>query len=675
MAEADAVLAALTDVAVPEERCLHLSSEATVIAARTCKRENITGQHQLLSDALAAFNQVVADPQKKRVYSISSDDDSCWRRALARLTMSQELPTTSSIFGRSSMLPLNLQCGTWHNFKCYRNSLLRKKGVTVRGAIIIAAIIAAILKHHPSSLPKLTERRIDALSYSNDKQDVPLAFSLLTAIGRLPNATPDAAPTYAVARRILQLLGRLYSHLLEPYTSVELSLQHQLEHLSAAAHITLALYEEKNGMNLYKIKLNNARKSTKNSPCANTPPHCPYCNAAPVWKYSPSCHIDILHPTANDARFEEWWRIDKEESAQTSTKFKSTARKQRTTDHYTTESVPDSESAQTSLARSSSTILLSKRRLRGLSDASDSQDVSSVLKACLTVKIRPSAARLSSLQVKILLVSRAGRNEDTRQINGVAFPSTYIRYGTTAMCLTDARNTHWRCLIGVTLREVEPELNYPRVDGVIHAPCLNGGVPFGDLQKHLLPLGQEGPKLNTEHLEELCRDVESFWNGKRKLGYQGYAGIVAIQLDGDYMAEEIDWAWDLVKHGDDPLGTSSYSLFPEWRRGIERCVLLHHLSIDYGGQLLMPSQDYTICTAERNWIDTFALQNVRTIFLNHAYDEEKLGDNPAEGGPFWAGATTYWEKIAGKWALVHEDLTGLCRDRMEDVFYDEDESL
>lgn len=125
---------------------------------------------------------------------------------------------------------------------------------------------------------------------------------------------------------------------------------------------------------------------------------------------------------------------------------------------------------------------------------------------------------------------------------------------------------------------------------------------------------------------------------------------------------------DLVKHGDDPLGTSSYSLFPEWRRGIERCVLLHHLSIDYGGQLLMPSQDYTICTAERNWIDTFALQNVRTIFLNHAYDEEKLGDNPAEGGPFWAGATTYWEKIAGKWALVHEDLTGLCRDRMEDVF-------
>ncbi|KAG2088571.1 uncharacterized protein F5147DRAFT_658689 [Suillus discolor] len=199
--------------------------------------------------------------------------------------------------------------------------------------------------------------------------------------------------------------------------------------------------------------------------------------------------------------------------------------------------------------------------------------------------------------------------------------------------------------------------DYPRVDGIIHAPWLNRGVPFGDLQRHILPLGQEDPKcyaenyflvlfwsptLNMEHLEELCRDGESFWNGKRKLGYQGYAGIVATQLDEDYMAEEIDWAWgvkiktwgvplDLGKHGDDPLGTLPYALFPEWHRGMERCVLLHHLSIDYGGQLLMPSQDYTIRTAERNWIDTFAPQNLRTIFLNHVYDEEKLGDNPAEG--------------------------------------------
>ncbi|KAG1830365.1 hypothetical protein EV424DRAFT_1580033 [Suillus variegatus] len=226
IAEADAVLAALTDVMVPEEQRVHLSSEATVIAAR------------------------ILSPDSTRNIGrpfVVSDGDSRRRQALARLTMSEELPTTSPIFGRLSTLPLmNLRCGlddltgdfdAKHNFKRYRNSLLRKKGVTVRGAVITAAI----LKHHLSSLPKLTERRIDALLYPNDKQDVPLAFSLLTAIA------PDATPTYVVTRRILQLLGKLYSHLLEPYTNVELSLQHQLEHLSAAAHITLALYEENKG--------------------------------------------------------------------------------------------------------------------------------------------------------------------------------------------------------------------------------------------------------------------------------------------------------------------------------------------------------------------------------------------------------------------------------------------
>ncbi|KAG1794110.1 uncharacterized protein HD556DRAFT_1291859 [Suillus plorans] len=159
--------------------------------------------------------------------------------------------------------------------------------------------------------------------------------------------------------------------------------------------------------------------------CTNTPLHCPYCDsdAAPVWKYSLSRHIDILHPSANKTRFEELWRIDNEESTQISTKFKMKARKrkqmtatsmlriseehssrvalrqQRTTDHYTTESVADSESAQTSLAQSSSAILLGKR-LRGLSDASDSQAVPSAPKPRLTIKIRPSAARLSLVQVK-----------------------------------------------------------------------------------------------------------------------------------------------------------------------------------------------------------------------------------------------------------------------------------
>jgi hypothetical protein len=29
----------------------------------------------------------------------------------------------------------------------------------------------------------------------------------------------------------------------------------------------------------------------------------------------------------------------------------------------------------------------------------------------------------------------------------------------------------------------------------------------------------------------------------RMLGHEGYAGIVAIQLDGNYLSKEIDWSW------------------------------------------------------------------------------------------------------------------------------------
>lgn len=101
---------------------------------------------------------------------------------------------------------------------------------------------------------------------------------------------------------------------------------------------------------------------------------------------------------------------------------------------------------------------------------------------------------------------------------------------------------------------------------------------------------------------------------------------------------------------------------------MERCLPLHHLSLDYGGQLLITPADDTIRAAEQNWISTFPLPDLRTVFLNHAYDEDKLGENPAVDSPFWTGATSYWEKIGGRWVLCHEDLTALRRDRAEDVF-------
>ncbi|KAK6988817.1 hypothetical protein R3P38DRAFT_3442955 [Favolaschia claudopus] len=84
--------------------------------------------------------------------------------------------------------------------------------------------------------------RLHSLLNPNDRQDVDLTYGLLKEIWTLPDAPPNAAPTYARARTALQLFGRLAYHLVMPYIYLKLSLREQLTHLSTAAHLLLALF-------------------------------------------------------------------------------------------------------------------------------------------------------------------------------------------------------------------------------------------------------------------------------------------------------------------------------------------------------------------------------------------------------------------------------------------------
>jgi hypothetical protein len=54
-------------------------------------------------------------------------------------------------------------------------------------------------------------------------------------------------PSEQQSCNILCLLGKLYSHLLEVYTYINLSLHQQLIHLSVAAHLILAFYVKEKG--------------------------------------------------------------------------------------------------------------------------------------------------------------------------------------------------------------------------------------------------------------------------------------------------------------------------------------------------------------------------------------------------------------------------------------------
>lgn len=62
-------------------------------------------------------------------------------------------------------------------------------------------------------------------------------------IWTLPDASDGNGPRFKSAREALSILGKLLYHLIFFFLCVDLSLSEQLEHLSAAAHLTLALFK------------------------------------------------------------------------------------------------------------------------------------------------------------------------------------------------------------------------------------------------------------------------------------------------------------------------------------------------------------------------------------------------------------------------------------------------
>ena len=103
------------------------------------------------------------------------------------------------------------------------------------------AIIQSHLRHNG-----IPETHIRALLNPNDKQDVPMAFSLLKEIWSLPplvlEPTSTFGPTAVIAHDALRLFGHFAKHLVLPYLCVEMSLEEQLTSLSTAAHLAMALY-------------------------------------------------------------------------------------------------------------------------------------------------------------------------------------------------------------------------------------------------------------------------------------------------------------------------------------------------------------------------------------------------------------------------------------------------
>ena len=224
----------------------HYTAKPFIISG-TCKAEKAPAQ-KILLDAAVKASVPVLQRHHRRLYCISTDGDAHRRRALAALTLAQDLPSSSPIYSKLKPLRLlNRLCGhdditsdfDWkHVLKRYCNALLRLNGCTVNNTLLTPAV----LQKHLVDSGILSPDSARSLLNPNDKQDVVLMYSLLNAISKLQEASEDNLLTYRMTRTVLCLLGKLYFHLLNAYTNTLLSLRDQLMHTSAAMHITCALY-------------------------------------------------------------------------------------------------------------------------------------------------------------------------------------------------------------------------------------------------------------------------------------------------------------------------------------------------------------------------------------------------------------------------------------------------
>ena len=106
---------------------------------------------------------------------------------------------------------------------------------------------------------EVSATQINNILKPDDKQDVKLAYDLLSHIWALPSLNSEdssARPGFTETWEALRTLGKVFMNILLPYVCVELSLSEQLTLLSTAAHMLLAMaHEDKAGTKLMPSQL------------------------------------------------------------------------------------------------------------------------------------------------------------------------------------------------------------------------------------------------------------------------------------------------------------------------------------------------------------------------------------------------------------------------------------
>ncbi|KAJ7706488.1 hypothetical protein B0H16DRAFT_1826242 [Mycena metata] len=224
-----------------------LYSARPILISGDCKRES-GAEHarKVLNPVISALDSRKA-LTTLRTICLASDGETRRGTAFMIKTWKRTLPSTSPIYKLLKDLKfMNFMVGDddltgdkdpKHVDKRLRNGILRERGIRIIGIDLTPGIIRTHFQSAGHSVD-----HIRSVFNPEDKQDVRLAFDMLKDIWSLPPCPVGTHPGISAAREALRTLGKLLFHFVSPYICVDYSLSEQLEHLSAAAHLALALF-------------------------------------------------------------------------------------------------------------------------------------------------------------------------------------------------------------------------------------------------------------------------------------------------------------------------------------------------------------------------------------------------------------------------------------------------
>ncbi|VDC04056.1 unnamed protein product [Peniophora sp. CBMAI 1063] len=175
--------------------------------------------------------------QRVRFISIDTDGEARWGAALVLMTFKGLLAHSSPLFELLSLLKLM-------DFHVGPDDITINKDPK-HVCFKWPRHPSSIIHHHLLDAGHTLTHVRSALNPA-DKQDVERAYGLEHDLWSLPPAPPKRGSTYKEVREALHLLGDVCLHLVMPFICIDLSLSEQLEHLSSAAHLVLALYVHEN---------------------------------------------------------------------------------------------------------------------------------------------------------------------------------------------------------------------------------------------------------------------------------------------------------------------------------------------------------------------------------------------------------------------------------------------